>query len=371
MRSELVCRQANQHLEQAFDLPPGGAIGRTLADLLGDRMWPDAAEHVNYCLEGFEVSFELSPPPRRRSGERLWLFSLAPLFGPEESISGLILVVADHTGRRRLENDYRITLQLTRMLADHDQAMICRLDKDLRHRFANLAYRVFYHRTEADLFGRSLADVLGPAEYNALEDRLDAARAGREISLERTFTSPAGAEVELFATLYPLMDQNGRNQGLILRLAPPDQARDLPGEAWRYEIWRPADRSELDELTKQLLAACEGEWLARGFKKLIRLRTAVREAVLNAYEHGNKQDAAKAITLGRRFGSRFHLTIEDQGAGFDPDALPDPTAPENLLRERGRGVYLIKAATDQATWLKDGRKVHLSFKPDSTTSPPD
>lgn len=367
----LVCRRANRRLEEALELPPGGAIGRTLESLFGGRIWADMAEPVAACLEGFEVSFELSPPSPGWLGDSLWLSSLAPLFRPDESVGGIILVAVDHTARRRLERDHRISLDLTRMLADQDQAMICRLDDDLRHRFTNLAYRDFYDRTEGGLIGLTLAEVMGPEEYAAVEGRLAAALSGREISFERTFTSPSGAEAPLFATYYPQTGPTGRKHGIIIRLAPPDQARDLPGDVWRFEVWRPVDRPELNRLTKRLLTVCENEWLTRGFKGVIRLRTALREAILNAYEHGNNQNPAKAIIIGYRFGSRFHLTVEDQGPGFDPDALPDPTAPENLLEERGRGVCLIKASADRATWLNQGRKVHLIFEPDSAMTAPD
>lgn len=367
----LVCRQANRRLEEALELPPDGAVGRTLESLFGAGIWAEMTEPVASCLEGFEVSFELSPSSQDWIGDSRWLLSLAPLFRPDESVGGIILVAVDHTAHRRLESDYRIALELTRMLVDQDQALICRLDDNLRHRFTNLAYRDFYDRTEGGLIGRTLAEVMGPEEYAAVEDHLAAALSGREISFERTFTSPSGAEAPLFATYYPQIGATGRKRGIIIRLAHPDQARNLPGGVWRYEVWRPADRTDLNRLTKRLLTACENEWLARGFKGVIRLRTAAQEAILNAYEHGNDQDSTKPIIIGYRFGSRLHLTVEDQGPGFDPDALPDPTAPENLLKERGRGVCLIKAAADQVNWRNQGRKVYLIFEPDSAISAPD
>lgn len=75
---------------------------------------------------------------------------------------------------------------------------------------------------------------------------------------------------------------------------------------------------------------------------------AVRECMVNAVVHGNRYSAHKKVHLA--IGSRrdsMVITIGDEGGGFDLSSLPDPLAPENLLRQSGRGILLIRAFMDE------------------------
>jgi serine/threonine-protein kinase RsbW len=75
---------------------------------------------------------------------------------------------------------------------------------------------------------------------------------------------------------------------------------------------------------------------------------AVREAAINAVLHGNAYDPAKRFTATFEANSdALVIRIADQGPGLDPTALPDPLAPENILRGSGRGIFLIKAFMDE------------------------
>ncbi len=75
---------------------------------------------------------------------------------------------------------------------------------------------------------------------------------------------------------------------------------------------------------------------------------AAREAAVNAVLHGNEYDPAKQITASfENTGAALVITIADQGKGLDPETLPDPLAPENLLRGSGRGIFLIRAFMDE------------------------
>ncbi len=75
---------------------------------------------------------------------------------------------------------------------------------------------------------------------------------------------------------------------------------------------------------------------------------AVREAAINAVLHGNEYDPAKKFTTTlENTGSALVFKIADQGKGLDPETLPDPLAPENLLRGTGRGIFLIRSFMDE------------------------
>lgn len=90
---------------------------------------------------------------------------------------------------------------------------------------------------------------------------------------------------------------------------------------------------------------------------------AITEAVTNAMHHGNKSDPAKKVRI--QYGcvhNTLTFTITDEGKGFDFYNLPDPTAPENLEKECGRGIFLMKHLADQLIFSDAGRVVELNFK---------
>ena len=78
---------------------------------------------------------------------------------------------------------------------------------------------------------------------------------------------------------------------------------------------------------------------------------AIRECVINAIKHGNQHDSSKRVFV--EFATALHsvpemiIRVRDQGAGFDPDAVADPLAPENLLKGSGRGIFLIRNFMDE------------------------
>ena len=79
-----------------------------------------------------------------------------------------------------------------------------------------------------------------------------------------------------------------------------------------------------------------------------RVTMAVREAAVNAVLHGNDYDPAKQITASfENTGSSLVITVADQGKGLNPETIPDPLAPENLLRGTGRGIFLIRSFMDE------------------------
>lgn len=92
------------------------------------------------------------------------------------------------------------------------------------------------------------------------------------------------------------------------------------------------------------------------------IMVAVTESVNNAIVHGNGKDKDKEVELSLEVGKEeLYFTIKDQGKGFDPNALPDPTAPENLLTIGGRGIFLIKNLADKVDFLDEGRTVKMTF----------
>ena len=83
---------------------------------------------------------------------------------------------------------------------------------------------------------------------------------------------------------------------------------------------------------------------------------AVRESVINAIKHGNRNDASKRVFVdfeaAPEVTPELTIRVRDQGAGFDPEELADPLAPENLLKASGRGIFLIRNFMDRVQLLR-------------------
>lgn len=93
------------------------------------------------------------------------------------------------------------------------------------------------------------------------------------------------------------------------------------------------------------------------------MMTCLSEAVINAIVHGNDLNANKKVIVNAEVdGRRVIWTVADEGEGFDPNLLPDPTAPENLEALTGRGVFIIKQLADQCIFNDRGNEIELHFK---------
>ena len=90
---------------------------------------------------------------------------------------------------------------------------------------------------------------------------------------------------------------------------------------------------------------------------------ATIEAANNAILHGNKLDENKKVNILFKWNTRqLELIVSDQGKGFNFRNVPDPTAPSNVEKVNGRGVFLMEKLSDNISFKENGRKVSLTFK---------
>lgn len=90
---------------------------------------------------------------------------------------------------------------------------------------------------------------------------------------------------------------------------------------------------------------------------------ATMEATNNAIVHGNKSDPNKQVRLQfERKENNLIVKVTDQGPGFDYTSVPDPTAPENIEKISGRGIFLMQRLSDSISFLDKGRIVELKFR---------
>jgi serine/threonine-protein kinase RsbW len=115
-------------------------------------------------------------------------------------------------------------------------------------------------------------------------------------------------------------------------------------ERWSFKLDSTMDSVGVVEAQAERIAAGAG----LDEDQVFHVTMAVREAAVNAVLHGNEYDPERKIEGAlENTGVDLIFTVSDQGHGFDPDHLPDPLAPENVLKGSGRGIFLIRSLMDE------------------------
>jgi len=87
------------------------------------------------------------------------------------------------------------------------------------------------------------------------------------------------------------------------------------------------------------------------------------EAVNNEILHGNRSDPDKMVDIEiSSINDQLHITVTDEGSGFRPETVPDPTTPENIEALNGRGIYLMSHLADKIQYSEKGNSVTMTFK---------
>lgn len=132
----------------------------------------------------------------------------------------------------------------------------------------------------------------------------------------------------------------------------------------RFENIEVAERALLDLCRRAGWPSDEDYWLV----------TALREAVANAVRHGNRQDPERLVRLEYVVhDSTVTICVEDEGDGFNPEDVPDPTNPENLLRPSGRGIFYMRQFMSKVEFrstASGGTAVLMERKLDTTGGDP-
>jgi len=90
------------------------------------------------------------------------------------------------------------------------------------------------------------------------------------------------------------------------------------------------------------------------------IKLALEEALANAVRHGNRRDPTKTVTIRYSITpERAVVIVRDEGEGFEPESVPDPTTPDRLPVPSGRGIMLIKAYMDEVEYRDQGREVYF------------
>jgi serine/threonine-protein kinase RsbW len=145
-----------------------------------------------------------------------------------------------------------------------------------------------------------------------------------------------------------------------------DNSRGEPKSAESAQLDLVYGRPQIDALVSQLMAALD----RLGYPETSRfaVRLAVEEAISNAFHHGHKSlpDHTPIHVEYQVDAGSVTIRIDDQGPGFNPDALPDPTLDENLENPSGRGVMLMRAYMSRVEFENRGSTVIMHYRRPAT-----
>ena len=120
----------------------------------------------------------------------------------------------------------------------------------------------------------------------------------------------------------------------------------------------PSDIKRVKEVSSRILDALKPYRVDDS--TIFDIRLCVEEAVINAIMHGNKKDAEKKVTVVYWVeDGKLHVEVADEGKGFDCGHLTDPTLQNNIMRDCGRGVFLIKHLAEKIKYNETGNKITI------------
>ncbi|MCK5271106.1 MAG: ATP-binding protein [Sedimentisphaerales bacterium] len=131
----------------------------------------------------------------------------------------------------------------------------------------------------------------------------------------------------------------------------------MPAQTY-HEIEIPSICTQAKKAEDGIIAAARTH--GYGEEDIFALRLSLEEALSNAIRHGNKQDPDKSITIRYYVNrDRIDIYIADEGTGFNPIKVPDPTTAENLERPHGRGILLMRAYMNLVEYNNTGNVIHI------------
>jgi len=127
----------------------------------------------------------------------------------------------------------------------------------------------------------------------------------------------------------------------------------------------PTDIRSIDNAVEYVMSRCST--CSEHAQRLnLNFRVGLTEALANAMLYGNAHDPSQRVLVEVTMAhGRVEVTVKDQGSGFDPSSVPDPTRPENLTRPCGRGLFLMRALMDEVHHNERGNEVTLVLRLDS------
>ena len=129
----------------------------------------------------------------------------------------------------------------------------------------------------------------------------------------------------------------------------------------QFDLWIPNDTAEAREVQERIIGLMEQN--AWPMRECFGVRLALEEAMVNAIKHGNRMEPDKQVFIACELtAEEIMVVIEDQGEGFKPEDVPDPTEDENLENPGGRGIMLIRSFMNAVAYNDRGNRLTMIKK---------
>ena len=126
----------------------------------------------------------------------------------------------------------------------------------------------------------------------------------------------------------------------------------------KQELIISSDLDNLKKVEKFCLKICHEVGFSD--ERCDNMAIALTELAINAIMHGNKEDKRKKVTIHSVLkDDKIEVSITDEGGGFDPEKLPNPTNPQNIWKEHGRGIFLVQHLIDEVVFQKTGEGMKI------------
>lgn len=134
-----------------------------------------------------------------------------------------------------------------------------------------------------------------------------------------------------------------------------------PGLSGHIDLEFPSSVGYVRDVVSEVVEACE-RLAFSGSRATLNLRVAMGEALANAILYGNREDPEKRVKVGAVLqpGTAV-VTVTDEGPGFNPERVEDPTLPENRSRSHGRGIFLLRSLVDDVRYNERGNSVTITL----------
>jgi serine/threonine-protein kinase RsbW len=152
--------------------------------------------------------------------------------------------------------------------------------------------------------------------------------------------------------------ESGSIPALHIRLREPE----TPNGDVAYQLEIPADVRCVKDAVELIASSCFGGVLPPGGRTLFRIRVLLAEAISNSILFGASGNRERTVRIEALVNEeRIRLEVTDDGPGFDPSEVPDPTLPDGLARPIGRGLFLIKSLADRVEFNERGNTIWMTL----------
>lgn len=319
---------ANACFKQMFGVEPEQIIGQTLRQFRGEEVYAQLAEHVKTVLAGEATTFESHATIDGRVHH--FLQNYVPELSPAGEVIGFYSVSLDITEAKQAREQIQTSERRLRDITDNLPVLISYIDEQQRFRFCNGTFIDWLGIEPTEMLGRTVAEVVGPEQYELRRPSIEQAMAGERVEFEIE-ANALGRKRQLHTTYVPDVRFDGSVAGIYTLSADISDLKAVQqqlNELARFDtLTKLANRHQLNEKLPEVLARARRsrEAVALMFLDVDRFKSindgyghAAGDAVLQEFAHRLKASVRATDTIARLSGDEFVVVLEGLHAAAEP-----------------------------------------------------